>query len=174
MLSDLLNEFFNTKSMAINYKMESAANSLDASNICKPKDYSSAALSNLKSETIENSKNSNKVKLNFGVDRLLSNNNEESSRIHADKNSVFMNANFNVPNNNHNSDLMSNVNSQIGLNLLQFPLSVANGLYNSTNQNYVLKPFPLRIGGGSQNGKFGVRVLSKIRRILSCLWKIKI
>lgn len=152
--------------MAINFKMDSVTNILDVGNICRPKDYSVSALTNPKSDTLENSNSSNecyKVKLNFGVDRLLSNNNEDHVKPqNYTKNTISTNFNNNqnsVPNSlnsNYNGDLLSSVNSQIGLNLLQFPLSaVANGLYTS-NQNFILKPFPLRMGagGGSQNGNF--------------------
>lgn len=161
--------------MAIHPKMDSletesycSNSSSELGNNCKPRDYSCSSLSNLKGESVQSvssTPNSGKIKLNFGVDRLLSNNDEDCAKAEISKSVLeksFML--FSTNNNNiskiscaHNSEIMNSVNSHVGLNFMQsihqFPMAaVSNGLL-TTNQNFVLKPFPLRIGNGNQNGK---------------------
>jgi hypothetical protein len=140
--------------------------SSELGNNCKARDYSCSSLSNLRNESLQNSAsntNSGKIKLNFGVDRLLANDDEDHQRSEISKSILEKNLMlFSANNNNskissaHNSEIINSVNSQVGLNFMQsiqqFPMAVSNGLFAS-NQNFILKPFPLRIGSGNHSSK---------------------
>lgn len=172
-------ESLKTESVCSNSSTESTANHDHLI-----KDYSVSAM---KMESGE----SHKLKLNFGVDRLLSKCSEIKdlddhidkmaiiNRNLVDKNVLLLNANgfnpasFNSINAINSMSLNNNLNhihnqnlqniqhreengvsgSQFGLNLLQqFP----GGLYGNQSQNFVLKPFPIRINqrnGQTHNGE---------------------
>lgn len=142
-----------------------------SSDINLPKDYSlSSSDTTVKSEPIEQNNNvtiSKSMKLNFGVDRLLSKCDKKFDRTHIvdemlidrnliDKNlfvpcandhEVLLNLSANTP---HSQTEIGN--NQLGINLLHQQLThINNGL---SNQNFVLKPFPIRFGrnhNGMQN-----------------------
>lgn len=175
-------ESLKTESLCSNSSSESTANHDHLI-----KDYSVSAMK-------MDSGESHKIKLNFGVDRLLSKCSEiKDLDDHIDKMAIinrncvnlvdknvlllsannYNPANFNSMNalnslnslsmnNNlnhlHNQNFLSReenglMGNQFGLNLLQqFP----GGLYANQNQNFVLKPFPIRINqrnAPNQNGK---------------------
>ena len=139
-----------------------------------PKDYSCTSSSEaiMKSDQLETNNNKT-VKLNFGVDRLLSKCDtnvdllEESlNRKLIDKNMIIYGVNNNINNNNNNDNnigingLFNNNNfhslnlndggsHQLGINLLQhqFP-----HFSMGSNQNFILKPLPIRYGR-SHNGE---------------------
>ena len=166
-------ETIKPESVCSNSSSESTANNNNNNDFIR--DYSVSAL---KMDQVEN----HKIKLNFGVDRLLSKCSEikdlddqmaviNRNCAHlVDKNILMLSANsynpanlnaINLQNmnsnlNNHNHNREENgvfESSQFGLNLLQqFP--IASGLYGNQNHSFVLKPFPIRINQrNNQNGK---------------------
>lgn len=139
-----------------------------SSDINSPKDYSlSSSEITVKSELIEPNNNtiSKSMKLNFGVDRLLSKCDKKFERNRliddiqlmrelSDKHSFTQCASPTV--NDHEVLLNLSANqpeigsNQLGINLLHQQLTnLNNGL---TSQNFVLKPFPIRFGR-NHNGK---------------------
>jgi hypothetical protein len=117
---------------------------------------------------------SKSMKLNFGVERLLSKR-DDKERIN--KNIIYKNINNNdddemlvnkksaekdeslVYNNNNNIIESANVsgNHQLGLNLLHQQLIHADNTNGLTNhQNFILKPFPIRFGR-NHNGEILIR-----------------
>lgn len=142
-----------------------------SSDINLPRDYSLSSTENssVKSETIETNNNtiSKSMKLNFGVDRLLSKCDKKFERNHIIE-EMLMNRNLidksqfpqcandheallNLSANNiHNQpDIGSN---QLEINLLHQQLTHMNNNGLSPNQNFVLKPFPIRFGR-NHNGR---------------------
>lgn len=133
-----------------------------SSDINSPKDYSlSSSDMTVKSEQIEPNNNiiSKSMKLNFGVERLLSKCDKKFERNHiidemilsrnpCDKNSFVQYTNQGV--NDHEVLLNLSANqpdigsNQLGINLLHQQLTHINS--GLTNQNFVLKPFPIRFG----------------------------
>lgn len=141
-----------------------------SSDINLPKDYSlSSTDMSVKSESIETNNNtiSKSMKLNFGVDRLLSKCDKKFERNHmidellinrnlVEKSPFTQCANdheilLNLSANNNQPDIGSN---QLGINLLHQHLTHMNNNGLSSNQNFVLKPFPIRFGR-NHNGKIG-------------------
>ena len=138
-----------------------------SSDINSPKDYSlSSSDMTVKSELIENNNTISKsMKLNFGVERLLSKCDKKFDRNQF-IDEMFINRNLNDKNlfaqyanqsvNDHEVLLNLSANqpeigsNQLGINLLHQQLThINNGL---SNQNFVLKPFPIRFGR-NHNGK---------------------
>lgn len=134
-----------------------------SSDINLPKDYSlSSSDISMKCEVIETNNNtiSKSMLLNFGVERLLSKCDKKFDRNHIidemltnrnaiDKNLLTPSANdhevlLNLSANNvHNQPEIGS--NQLGINLLHQQLThINNGLLS--NQNFVLKPFPIRFG----------------------------
>lgn len=88
---------------------------------------------------------SKSMKLNFGVERLLSKSSDNDKKIYENKNTAI------VDFVTSDLELDSNANCSQGLNLLQQQLINTN-LNGLNNQNCLLKPYPLRFGK-SHNGE---------------------
>lgn len=95
------------------------------------------------------------LKLNFGIERLL------SDKIIVVEESLVvpvMNINsINLTKHEENCEFI-NGGLNLGLNYMdsaqRFPLALTNGLCGSPNQNFILRPSPIRFGiGRSPNGK---------------------
>lgn len=124
--------------------MDLIENESFCSNSSSPKDYSLSSAIIMKSE-INQTQNKPEITksmmLNFGVDRLLSKCDKTFEKN-------LINESFLKSSQSENKDQTGNSLSQI--NLLQQQLTGnTNGFLN---QNFVLKPFPLRFGR-SENGK---------------------
>lgn len=117
-----------------------------------PRDYSlSSSDIRLKSEMNEANNNtlSKSMKLNFGVERLLSRNDDKLiTQIEENKDKGLL---LNLVSNNTETDTGHNYQ---GLNLLHQQLINTNGL---SNQNCILKPFPLRFGK-NHNGRIWKKI----------------
>jgi len=117
-----------------------------------PRDYSlSSSDIRLKSDMNEANNNtlSKSMKLNFGVERLLSRNDDKLiTQIEENKDKGVL---LNLVSNNTETDTGHNYQ---GLNLLHQQLINTNGL---PNQNCILKPFPLRFGK-NHNGRIWKKI----------------
>lgn len=144
-----------------------------SSDINLPKDYSlSSTDMSVKSETIETNNNtiSKSMKLNFGVDRLLSKCDKKFEKNHiieemiSNRNLIDRSSftqcgndheillNLSANNVNNQPDIGSN---QLGINLLHQQLTHMNNNGLSSSPNFILKPFPIRFGR-NHNGEFSV------------------
>lgn len=147
-----------------------------SSDFNQPKDYSlSSSEMSVKSELIEPNNNSivvsKSMKLNFGVDRLLSkcdkkfdkprlvdemlNRNQFDKSLYppcANDQDVLLNLSAN---NTHSQTEIGN--NQLGINLLHQQLTqMNNGL---SSQNFVLKPFPIRFGRNHNGERLQKKIL---------------
>ncbi|CRK96921.1 CLUMA_CG010431, isoform A [Clunio marinus] len=138
-----------------------------SSDINIPKDYSlSSTDMNMKSNSVETNNNtiSKSMKLNFGVERLLSKCDRQIEKEDPIDDMIMnknlINKNIYSPNVHDNEVLLNlsanNINEpeignhQLEINLLHQQLThINNGL---ANQNFVLKPFPIRFGR-NHNGR---------------------
>lgn len=158
-----------------------------SSDFNSPKDYSlSSTDMTVKSELIETNNNtiSKSMKLNFGVERLLSKCDKKFDRNHiidemltkrnlSDKNTFSQCVNQGV--NDHEVLLNLSANrpeigsNQLGINLLHQQLTHINS--GLSNQNFVLKPFPIRFGRNhngkkkDENGKLVWKIILKVTNL---------
>jgi hypothetical protein len=139
----------------MDYMDSESACSTNSSDINLPKDYSLSSLDLCtKSERYETNNNNNSInvttpvsksmKLNFGVERLLSKKDYEKSERPVYIPSV--NDNDSLINLSANSQYPENGSNQLGINLLHQQLIHTDNNNELGNQNLVLKPFPLRFG----------------------------
>lgn len=147
-----------------------------SADINQPKDYSLSSVDvTLKSDPVEANNNtiSKSMKLNFGVERLLSKCDNRIEKVHVVDETLInrnlIDKSLYAPNANDHAVLLnlsaSNVHSQpeigsnqLGLNLLHQQLTqINNGM---ANQSFVLKPFPIRFGR-NHNGKKYLKLKNK-------------
>lgn len=146
-----------------------------SSDFNQPRDYSiSSSDMTVKSELVEPNNNivvSKSMKLNFGVDRLLSkcdkkfdrtqivdemliNRNLIDKTLYPPCNDHEVLLNLSANNSHSQAEIGSN---QLGINLLHQQLTqINNGL---SSQSFVLKPFPIRFGR-NHNGKIAKKKLT--------------
>lgn len=124
--------------------METETESFSSSNSdILPKDYSLCSMI-VQNEVKEKSVTSKSMKLNFGVDRLLAKCDKKVERNQLSENFFTLSP-------SENEQIVQKLgNNQMQLNLLHQQLTNTNSRF--LNNNFVLKPFPLRLER-NENGR---------------------